>query len=78
MDVVIQIAGSVPVYQSLVDAVLKGKNLERDKATKLNAQAKNDSTDRYRAMCFMLGADKSRFNNTYFHESDSFEEYIDL
>ena len=34
VDVVIQIARFVPVYPSLVDAVLKGKNLERDKATK--------------------------------------------
>jgi len=32
VDVVINIAGSVPVYPSLVDAALKGKNLERDKA----------------------------------------------
>ena len=33
VDVVIQIARFVPVYPSLVDAVPKGKNLERDKAT---------------------------------------------
>ena len=62
VDVIIHIAGSVPVYPSLVDAALKGKNLEREKATKKQiAQAEKDSTDRYLAMCFMLGADKYRF-----------------
>jgi len=33
-DFVIHIAGSVPLHPSLVDAALKGKNLERRKATK--------------------------------------------
>jgi len=31
VDVIIHIAGSVPVYPSLVDAALKGKNLEKEK-----------------------------------------------
>ena len=34
VDVIIHIAGSVPVYPSLVDAALKGKNLERQKSNK--------------------------------------------
>ena len=33
IDLVIHIAGSMPVYPSLVDAGLKEKNLEREKVT---------------------------------------------
>ena len=37
MDVVIHIARSVTVYASLVDAELKGKNPESDKAPKTDS-----------------------------------------
>jgi len=62
VDVVIHIAGSVPVYPSLVDASLKGKNLQRDQANKKQIdQAEKDSTDRYLAMRFMLATEKYKF-----------------
>ena len=58
MNVVIQIGGSLLAYPSLVDATLEGNNIEKYKATKIQiTQAKNDSTDCYLAMCFILVAE---------------------